>query len=218
MTYEPYDIARKAVLERDAITAVSISKATVERNNGSHRQIVKGLTDGLIQAAELFDSGNITMTQMSGSSTTAKAGLDALSPLYDQMVHPTVILATIEGDRHSQGKDIIHLELSGLGFDVIDLGTDVPVDVIVSECMVRNADVLVTSVIMTTGMQNEIDLENKLRNACYRDKIITCIGGPPTSQAWADRIGADIWTRNSSGLMKRLLERFPQMRSSPAQS
>ncbi len=210
MDAETYVMAKKSVMDHESDAVVSICRDAV--NVGTAHDAVRGIQDGLIETAELFDLGRVTMAQMSSSCMAAKAGMDVLSTSACSISHPAIILATIEGDRHSQGKDVLRLELSGLGFNVIDLGSDVPVDVIIKEAIDRNAEAVVTSVIMSTALPNEMVLEERLRTAGIRDKVITCIGGPPTTQAWADRIGADIWTRNSSGCMKRLLESFPSMR------
>jgi trimethylamine corrinoid protein len=105
----------------------------------------------------------------------------------------TVIIATVEGDSHIYGKDNIAVALEEEGFEVINLGNGISAESFAAASKEQEADIVFSSASMSTTMIQQIQIEEQLKAAGIRDKVITGVGGSLTTQEWADRIGADIY-------------------------
>lgn len=106
----------------------------------------------------------------------------------------TVIIATVEGDSHTFGKDNIAAALEEEGFEVINLGNGISAESFAVNAKEKKADFVFSSASMSTTMVHQIQIEEQLKAAGIRDKVITGVGGSLVTQAWADLIGADIYT------------------------
>ena len=118
----------------------------------------------------------------------------------------TVILAAVAGDVHDIGKSIVASTLRTAGFDVIDLGCEVPVEVILEEAKKHNADIIGTSALLTSTMSEQKKLEKLLQERGERDNFITMVGGAPCTPRWAKRIGADGYSEDAIEAVKVALE------------
>lgn len=105
----------------------------------------------------------------------------------------TVIIATVEGDSHTYGKDSIAAAFEEEGFEVINLGADISAESFAAAAKEHEADFVFSSASMSTTMIQQIQIEEQLKAAGIRDNVITGVGGSLVIQAWADRIGADIY-------------------------
>lgn len=121
-------------------------------------------------------------------------------------IRGTVVVGTARGDMHQIGKDLVALFLQIAGFEVVDLGTDVdPLDFI-HEAERANADVIGISSLMTTTMPGATEVITLLRDKGVRERFKVVVGGAPTSQEWADKIGADGWAEESAGAIDVIKE------------
>jgi methanogenic corrinoid protein MtbC1 len=121
-----------------------------------------------------------------------------------------VVLGTVKGDLHEIGKNIVKLMLEANNFEVKDLGYDVDSMQFIKEAEAVGADFIAASSLMTTTMPHQKEIIDLLKDRDLRDKYKVVIGGAPTSQEWADRIGADLYcpdAGSSSKLMAALLQR-----------
>ena len=107
------------------------------------------------------------------------------------------MICTIEGDIHSIGKDIVAIMLKVAGFDVINLGRDIALKDIVAACKEQKPKAVGTSALMTSTMVNQKTLEELLKEEGIRGDLLTNVGGAPTTQQWADEIGADVYSENA---------------------
>jgi len=105
----------------------------------------------------------------------------------------TVIIATVEGDSHTFGKDSIAAALEDEGFEVINPGDGISAESFAAIAKEKEADFVFSSASMSTTMIHQIQIEEQLKAAGIRDKVITGVGGSLVTQAWADQIGADIY-------------------------
>ncbi|AKB23265.1 B12-binding domain-containing protein [Methanosarcina sp. WH1] len=105
----------------------------------------------------------------------------------------TVIIATVEGDSHTYGKDSIAAALEEEGFEVINLGDGISAESFAAQAKEKEADIVFSSASMSTTMIRQIQIEEQLKATGIRDKVITGVGGSLITQAWADQIGADIY-------------------------
>jgi len=120
-----------------------------------------------------------------------------------------VVIGTVEGDIHDIGKTIVIAMLQSAGFDVYDLGKDVPIPRFLQAAEEVNADIIAASALLTTTMMKQRDLIEYLKSQGKRDKYFVIVGGAPCSQKWADEIGADGYARDAIEAVKlceRLME------------
>ncbi|MFO7605757.1 MAG: corrinoid protein [Desulfurivibrionaceae bacterium] len=156
--------------------------------------LIKGLTASMTTVGEKFEKGEYLIPDMLAAAEAVGAGMDILTPhLLKAGVKSKgkFIIATVAGDLHDIGKNIVAIMLKGAGYEVIDLGVDVPTARIVESVKENDAPFLGLSALLTTTMRNMEEVITKLKEEGLRDKIKVCIGGAPTSQEFSDKIAAD---------------------------
>jgi len=104
-----------------------------------------------------------------------------------------IVNGTVEGDVHDIGKAIVSTMLQSAGFEVYDIGRDVPIRNFIEKAKEVNADMIGISALMTTTLQGQKDVIELLKEEGLRDKVKVMVGGAPATQAWADKIGADCY-------------------------
>jgi trimethylamine corrinoid protein len=127
-----------------------------------------------------------------------KAGMEVLRPKLlekkEKGEEPTlgkVIIGTVEGDIHNLGKNIVIAMLEGAGFEVYDLGEDVPTEKFIEKAIEVKPDIVASSALLTPTMIKQKEIEEALKKAGIREKVKTLIGGAPVSEDWRKEIGAD---------------------------
>lgn len=200
-----------AVVEMDEEQAVAVAKEVVEQNHDAFEAIDKGLSAGMEEAGKLFEEEEYFVPELLLCSDAMYAGLDVLKPHIktnnDEVKHK-VVIGVIEGDTHDIGKNLVKIMIETSGFDVIDLGRDVPATTFVEKAVEENADIIVISTLMTTTMEGMNEVIQILNKENIRDNFKVMIGGGPVSQSFADKIGADGYSVNATeavALAKRLL-------------
>ena len=116
----------------------------------------------------------------------------------------TVVIGTVEGDMHDIGKTIVVALLRANGFEVLDLGRDVPIARFIDEAEKFNADIIGSSTLLTTTMVVQKELEEELKNSGLKEKYKTIVGGAPVTQRWANRIGADAFAQDDGDGVKKI--------------
>jgi 5-methyltetrahydrofolate--homocysteine methyltransferase len=162
--------------------------------------ILEALTGSMETVGGKFDKGEYLIPDMLASAECVGAAMDLLGPhLAGAGVESkgTFILATVAGDLHDIGKNIVSIMLKGAGFEVLDLGNDVPADRIVAQVKERGASFLGLSALLTTTMREMGTVIKALDEVGLRDKVRVLIGGAPTSEAFAREIGADAYCRDA---------------------
>lgn len=179
-------------------------------------QDAKALLDEVLlpainEVGELFDKGRYFLPQLIASAEAMKASIEYMEPILLQANTnanmPTVVIATVEGDIHDIGKNLVALMLKNYGFRVIDLGKDVPKETIIKAAKEHNAQVIALSALMTTTMQQMRHVIEYARQQQVQAKII--IGGAVITQEYADEIGADGYSKDAADavkLTKKILE------------
>jgi 5-methyltetrahydrofolate--homocysteine methyltransferase len=162
--------------------------------------VIDALTRSMETVGEKFDKGEYLIPDMLASAECVGAAMDLLGPhLADAGVESKgkFILATVAGDLHDIGKNIVGIMLKGAGFDVLDLGNDVSVDRIVAQVKEDGAEYLGLSALLTTTMREMGTVIKALDETGLRSKVRVLIGGAPTSRAFAEEIGADAHCRDA---------------------
>ena len=162
--------------------------------------VINALSGSMETVGEKFDSGEYLIPDMLASAECVGAAMDLLGPhLADAGVESKgkFVLATVSGDLHDIGKNIVGIMLKGAGFDVLDLGNDVAADRIVSHLKETGARYLGLSALLTTTMREMGTVIQMIDKEGLRDQVRVLIGGAPTSKSFAEEIGADAYCRDA---------------------
>jgi len=176
--------------------------------------IENGLAKGLREVGGRFERGEMFLMQLIMSGEAMKAGLQVLKPEILQQKKQltgsgTVLIGTVEGDIHDIGKSVVIAMLTAEGFDVIDLGVDVPDQVFVEKTKEIKPHILGLSALMTTTRTKQKDVIEALKRSELRDVVRVMVGGATVTPEWAEEIGADAYgedavdaARKAKGLIK----------------
>jgi trimethylamine corrinoid protein len=209
MSEKTLEEAAKAIINGDAAKAAELAQRGLEEGIEPLILLDQGFVPGINQVGELFSKGKLFIPMLIKSATAMEKAteiINAAIPQEEEIVQGRVVLGTVQGDVHDIGKTIVVALLKANGFEVLDLGRDVPNDRIIEEAEKFGADVIGTSTLLTTTMVLQKELEEELKRAGLRDKYKTIIGGAPVTQRWADRIGADAYAHDASDGVKKLKE------------
>lgn len=173
--------------------------------------IQEGLSKGMNIISDLFDEGEMFVPQIIIAAEAFQGAVEILTEgmTVDErgaMSRGKVICHTVQGDIHDVGKNIVKTMFAANGFEVIDMGRDVPVDDIVAKAKAENVDIVTGSALMTTTMPAQREIVNGLIEIGIRDKVKCMFGGAPVSQEWVDKIGADGYADNAADAVKVAIE------------
>ena len=171
-------------------------------------ELTKEALDDGVPPGERFKNNEFYVPEVLIAARAMHSGMDILKPaLAKSGVQPigTVLLGTVKGDLHDIGKNLVAMMLEGAGFEVVDLGIDVPPEKFV-EAVKAGGDVIAMSALLTTTMTAMKTTLDALEEAGVKDKIKTMIGGAPVTQNYADEIGADGYARDAASAADKAKE------------
>ena len=187
--------AVEAVIKGDEEAAVGVANKVVAEGLDPIEIISEGFAKGMITVGDLFANEEYALPQVLLSAGAMQDAMDVLDPhIPRQDVKEkmgVVVIGTVQGDIHEIGKRIVGTMLEVYGFEVHDLGADVPIETFIEKAKELKADIVATSALMTTTMMSQKKLEEALKEAGMRDSVKTMVGGAAVTQDWADSIGAD---------------------------
>ena len=199
------------VLKGSGGAIVEDTKKALAEGHEAKALLDEVLLPAINEVGELFDRGKYFLPQLIASAEAMKASIEYLEPLLmdkqSAQEMPTVVIATVEGDIHDIGKNLVALMLKNYGFKVIDLGKDVPKEKIVEAAKEHHAQVIALSALMTTTMRQMQQVIDYARMQQVDARII--VGGAVITQEYADEIGADGYSKDAADavkLTKRLLQ------------
>ena len=201
---EMQDKLKTAVLKGNRNGIVKITKEALESGEKPAELLNQVLLPAINQVGEFFDQGKYFLPQLIASANTMKNSIEVLEPLLqtggtgEEM--PVVVIATVEGDIHDIGKNLVALMLKNHGFHVIDLGKDVPQAKILESAKEHHAEFIALSALMTTTMQRMREIVAAAKEEGITAKII--IGGAVITQEYADEIGADGYSKDAADAVK----------------
>lgn len=159
---------------------------------------------------EKFKNGEIFVPEMLVAARAMKKGVEVLKPHLATGAAGAagkVIIGTVAGDLHDIGKNLVSMMLESAGFEVIDLGVDVPKEKFVEACEANpDTKIVCCSALLTTTMPALRDAVTLLNESSFRQNIKVMVGGAPITQAFADEIGADAYTEDAASCAKRAKE------------
>ena len=201
---EMQDKLKTAVLKGNRNGIVKITKEALESGENPAELLNQVLLPAINQVGEFFDQGKYFLPQLIASAEAMKNSIEVLEPLLqtggtgEEM--PVVVIATVEGDIHDIGKNLVALMLKNHGFHVIDLGKDVPQAKILESAKEHHAEFIALSALMTTTMQRMREIVAAAKEEGITAKII--IGGAVITQEYADEIGADGYSKDAADAVK----------------
>jgi 5-methyltetrahydrofolate--homocysteine methyltransferase len=173
-------------------------------------QILKeGLISAMAEVGRLFESGEYFMPEMLIAARAMKSGLTLLRPhliAANVQAIGKVIIGTVQGDVHDIGKNLVGMMLEGAGFEVIDLGVDVPPEKYIQAVREHHPDLLACSALLTTTMLRMKDLILALDEAGLRGQVKVMVGGAPITESYAKDIGADLFAPDAASAASRAKE------------
>jgi len=202
--------ARQAVIEGDEEAAAAMAHKVIAEGINPVEIINEGLSPAMTEVGDGFANEEIPLPGVLVAAEAMTRAIEIMEPhIAKEEVAKTlgtVVIGTVEGDIHDIGKRIVATMLKVYGFEVHDLGRDVPIDVFVEKAKELKPDILGSSSLMTTTMVGQKILEEKLRAAGLRDNLKTMIGGAATTQEWADKIGCDCYAEDANDTVLKAKE------------
>jgi len=186
----------RAVVDLDEEKGERAGVRLIEEKINPIEGIEKGLSKGMKIIGEMFNKSEIYLPEMLMAADVFGSVMEILRPhisaeSLDKVKRGTVVIGTVKGDIHAIGKNIVALLLETAGFTVHNLGVDVAASTFIEEASKVKADIIGLSSLLTTTMPTQKDVIDILKEIGERDKYAILVGGAPTSQDWADEIGAD---------------------------
>ncbi len=174
---------------------LELTGAAVEKGIQPSVIVRDGLTAGMQVVGEKFSKKEFFIPDMLASAEAVGAAMEILRPLLGSgnQSKGKFAIATVRGDIHDIGKNIVATLLKGSGYDVVDLGIDVPTEKIVEYVKANKPDILGLSALLTTTMVVMAEIINALKEAGVRDRVKVVIGGAAVSKEYAGEIGADAY-------------------------
>lgn len=204
--------AKNSVLKYDIKGAKAAAQQAIDEGLDLVAVINDGFTAGIQEVGVLFEQKKLYLPHIMAAANAMNAGVDMLTPEIEKSGSVAgeglgkFVICTIEGDIHSIGKDIVAIMLKVAGFNVINLGRDVPLKDIIAACKAEKPKAVGTSALMTSTMVNQKTLEELLKEEGIRGDLLTNVGGAPTTQQWADEIGADVYSENALDCVAKMRE------------
>ena len=217
MSFEKEELLNKlkeSAINGDSDQVVKLSKKVIEVGIDPLEAVEKALIAGVLELGEKWINGEAFIVDMIAAAEAMKAGLSILK---EEIVkrggsikyRGKIVIGTVEGDIHDIGKSIVASLLEAAGYEVIDLGVDVPAQKFIEAIKQYNPDIIGMSALMTTTMLKQREIIEAIKQANLRDKVKVIVGGAPTTEDWAKEIGADGWAPDAASaveLVKKLLK------------
>jgi len=203
------DHLAQAIAAMEVEEAAAIAAAVVTTGCFTMDWIEKGITAGMGQASRLYEEGEYFIPELLVCAEAAEAATRIFRPLMDDSAAAgkgRVVIGSVQGDTHDIGKNIVALVIRSAGYEVMDLGRDVPARAFVEAAETFQADVIALAALMTTSMPHMEDVIHLLQAQQLREQYFVLVGGKPVSAAFARRIGADGYAA-SAGTAVRWVEK-----------
>ena len=197
------------VVEMEEDTVEELCQQSLEEQIDPTETITRGLIHGMDRVGDLYEEGEYFLPEVLTASYALNVGIDVLKPHIKQETSSgkiKVVIGVVEGDTHDIGKNLVRIMSESAGFEIYDLGRDVPLDEFIRVAEEKNCDFICMSTLMTTTMEGMKIVIDKLKEQGLRHKYKIMIGGGPISQKFADEIGADAYTVDAAAAVKKMKE------------
>lgn len=199
---------RKAIVEGSAAEAEQLTREAVVASVDAMEILNDALMSGADEVGAKFESGEYFLPELMLTGRALKAAMAVVSPILEQRTDRSdedtgkAVAATVKSDIHDIGKNMVASLLTASGFDVTDLGVDVPIKEIIAKAQELNVDIIACSALLTTSMPFLRDLIDLLDAMGERDRFIVMVGGASVTPEYAIHIGADGTASNAMDAVK----------------
>lgn len=196
---------RDGVLHLDEELVVKAAKEVLDAGYDAYEAINEGLVAGMNQAGVLFETEEYFVPELLICSDAMYAGIEILRPHIkrsDLQKKPRAVIGVLQGDTHDIGKNLVKIMMDAAGFEMYDLGRDVPQARFVEKAKEVKAEFICLSTLMTTTMDGMAGVIELLREKGIREDFKVMVGGGPVSASFAKKIGADGCAENASGAVR----------------
>ncbi len=213
MEAELFEAMKNAVLDGDEQLAEELAQTAIQKDLDVTKVMNEGFLKGIQEAGDLYQAGDFYLPELVSAADAMKKALEILTPVLQNSSADIlkskgkVVLATVQGDVHDIGKMIVGAMLTAAGYEIYDLGADVPNETVIETVRKVTPDVLGLSALLTTTMQEQKNIIGMLEQENLRDGIKVIIGGAPVSARWSEMICADGYSDNAMDAVK-LAERL----------
>lgn len=197
-----------AIVEMDEVKAASIAAEAVARGINAYDAIEKGLSDGMARVGRLYEEEEYFIPELLLCADAMYAGLDVLRPhlTVSSKKRGKIVIGVVEGDTHDIGKNIVKMMLETAGYEMVDLGRDVPPQRFIETVRREQAQMIAASTLMSTTMEGMGRIIELLEAEGIRGDYRVIVGGGPVSPAFAKRIGADGYAANATEAVRVVKE------------
>jgi len=208
METERYEAMKNSILDGDEELAEELAIKALKDDLDLTKAMSEGYLKGIQEVGELYQAGKFFLPELVCAADAMKAALEILTPALIKLSGDAavtkghVVIATVEGDVHDIGKKIVAAMLTAGGYEVYDMGIDVPAEKIVKTVEERRPEILGLSALLTTTMQEQKNIITLLEKENLRDQVKVIIGGAPVSSRWAELIHADGYSDNAVDAVK----------------
>ncbi len=213
MSQELFDVMKQSIIDGDEEQAAELARQALAHGIDPLAAINDGYVPGISYVGEQFGAGEMFLPDLMLAAEAMKAAVAVLEPemqkrgMQRQMLG-RVVLGTVKGDIHEIGKNLVATMLSASGFEVYDLGIDVPFEKFAQKAREVEADIVGVSALLTTTMVGQKAVIEALDDLGLRPRVKVMVGGAPVTRSWAEEIGADGFSEDAMGavtLAKKLV-------------
>ena len=195
------------IIELDQAKTLEMADAVINENLDINEVIEQSMNPAMDEVGKRFQSGEMFLPELQKSADLFANAMVILQPKLLETkacVKPKgrVVIGTVKGDLHSIGKDLVSTMLKVAGFEVIDLGIDIPTFTFLEEAEKTKADIIAMSSLLTTTMPAQREVIEALNDQGIREEYKVIIGGAPVDKEWADKIGADSYGKDATEAAK----------------
>ena len=197
---ETLEKVKQAIVDGDDDMAVEQTDHALQEGVNPVEIVKQAIVPGIERTGELWKDNVYFMPDVVLSIEAFKVAMSMVEPKLSEIETDKTgrfMMGVVAGDMHDLGKSIVIAMLTGAGFEVIDLGVDVPTEVFIEKAQSLNPDIMGVGCYMTTTMLELKDVMRELKEHGLRDKLKVMIGGVPTTQTFADEVGADAWGKDA---------------------
>lgn len=207
MSEQLYQAMAQSIIDGDADEAERLAKEAIQAGIDPLEAINQGFVVGVNQVGDAFSCGDAFLPELVMAGEAMKTAVNTLEPEMvrrgtSRQMLGKVVLGTIHGDIHDIGKTLVGTMLAASGFQVFDLGVDVPVTALVEKALEVGADIIGVSSLLTTTMVRQRDVVEALDDMGLRPRVKVMVGGAPVTREWVAEIGADGYSEDAIGAVK----------------
>lgn len=206
---EIFELMAKAIIDGNREESVRLAKLSLDLKIDPQESIELGFSRGIKEVGAMWERGEHFLPELLMGAEAMKSAMDVLTPHIlsgkSRSLGKKVVIGTVEGDIHDIGKNLVASMLLANGFEVIDLGADVPLDKFIFTAEELKADFICMSALLTTTMIGQKKVIEMLREKGIREKYRVLVGGAPVNEEWARKIGADGTASNAAQAVSLVL-------------